>query len=390
MATLRRYAQENYANAASPVKPAPQTPVRGKAGPSSPRPKLAYAQSPFTTPSRSASTPFDWEAARARRPPPYATPIAGKRVRALQTSPTKGGPAKKERVVRKRGLIQKIISVPSEIAFAFSQFPNNLPLPQPTKLAVIIGASMHILHFSIRISQISKVPVSDLGWEDMYQEDESSWFDWTLPVSILLILISVGNAFRLFTRTRMYYLTLAADPVSSPHAKFISRENTPQKEVEDPSPSSSSSSSRAALAVTIIKHLWHAFTISLHFLLNMTPPKDRQTTRVGNTDRVQQLQVWTPGELEMVLFSIYSPVHALLWIAFTSANWIIMTAIMGAVSMHIRALIQSFEALQKDRAIISAEVFHEYDEKFVIPRVNPIRKDAATMTHQAEMVTGWD
>lgn len=75
--------------------------------------------------------------------------------------------------------------------------------------------------------------------------------------------------------------------------------------------------------------------ISVNFLLNMTPPKDRQTTRVGNTDRVQELQVWTPGELEMTLFSIYSPVHALLWIAFTSANWIIMAVIMGVVSMHV-------------------------------------------------------
>lgn len=124
---------------------------------------------------------------------------------------------------------------------------------------------------------------------------------------------------------------------------------------------------------------------------------------------MQQLQVWTPGELEMVLFAIYSPVHALLWMAFTSANWIIMAAIMGVTSMHvstlyspllslslrfplltdcscdflfpcllpgmlfrlvgwqIRALIQSFEALQKDRAIISAEVLHEYDEKVSFP-----------------------
>lgn len=50
---------------------------------------------------------------------------------------------------------------------------------------------------------------------------------------------------------------------------------------------------------------------------------------------------------------------------------------------------------------------HEYDEKvrrvlppyehgltvshpqFVIPRINPIRKDAAVMTHQAEMVNVW-
>lgn len=68
--------------------------------------------------------------------------------------------------------------MPSDVAFAFSQFPNNLPLPQPRKLAIIIGASMHIIHFSVRIVQISKIPEADLGWEDMYREEKASWFDW--------------------------------------------------------------------------------------------------------------------------------------------------------------------------------------------------------------------
>jgi len=38
---------------------------------------------------------------------------------------------------------------------------------------------MHFLHLCIRVSQVSKVPDSDLGWEDMYREGEGdSWFDW--------------------------------------------------------------------------------------------------------------------------------------------------------------------------------------------------------------------
>ena len=109
MATLRRFnfAQEKLAKSTSPVKPTPHTPVRGQAGPSTPRKGLVYTQSPYITPSRSASTPFDWEAARARRPPPYGTPLAGRRV---QSSPTKSAPARKERVVRKKGLIQKCVA----------------------------------------------------------------------------------------------------------------------------------------------------------------------------------------------------------------------------------------------------------------------------------------
>ena len=60
------------------------------------------------------------------------------------------------------------------------------------------------------------------------------------------------------------------------------------------------------------------------------------------------------------------------------------------LSYKLRALVKSFAVMQKDRSIISAEVMHEYDEKFVLPRINPIRKDAAVMTHQAEMVNVWE
>ena len=133
------------------------------------------------------------------------------------------------------------------------------------------------------------------------------------------------NAFYLFTRTRLYQLTLAADPVASPHAKFVQREKTPQVEEQ-------ASSTGAVFAV--VKHLWRAFVVSVRFLLNMTPPKDRQI--IGNrTERVQQLEVWTPGELETALFSIYSPVHSLLWMALTSANWMMMIFIMGIVTVHV-------------------------------------------------------
>lgn len=211
---------------------------------------------------------------------------------------------------------------------------------------------MHLCHFMIRISQISKIPDSDLGWEDMFHEQQS-WFDWviliivlsrhtsccsptfyvqTLPMTFLLVSASLLNAFYVFTQTRMYQLTLATDPVASPHAKFVPRDRTPQKEeVSKPS-------SRAALLLTVLAHMYRAFTISFRFLLNMTPPKDKQLPRNGSVERVQQLQVWTPGEIEMALFALYSPVHALLWMALTSANWILLAFIMVAVSMQVSEL----------------------------------------------------
>lgn len=66
----------------------------------------------------------------------------------------------------------------------------------------------------------------------------------------------------------------------------------------------------------------------------------------------------------------------------------------------------TYEALVKDRAIISAEVMNEYDQKvrsgppssslvdataqFVNPRIFPVRRDVATSTNEAEFITSYD
>lgn len=53
------------------------------------------------------------------------------------------------------------------------------------------------------------------------------------------------------------------------------------------------------------------------------------------TERVQQLSVWTPGELELHLISVYSPAHSLMWMVTTGSNWILMFTIMGVVGLQV-------------------------------------------------------
>lgn len=144
-------------------------------------------------------------------------------------------------------------------------------------------------------------------------------------MTFILISASVLNTLYLFSRTRLYQLNLATDPVASPHAAFVPR-YTPSNDALPSTP----------LYISIFIHLWRAFVVSIRFLLNLSPPKDRQRSRNGaGEEKVQQLEVWTPGELEMGLFAIYSPVHALLWLALTGANWMLMGFIMGIVGMQV-------------------------------------------------------
>ncbi|KAL1687085.1 hypothetical protein GGG16DRAFT_128243 [Schizophyllum commune] len=337
----------------------PVTPARNA------RPSIGLYRSPASTPSIASSIPFDWDAARSHKPAPYGTPLRKK------TSGVGGG-APRKAIVRKKSLYTRIRDIPSRIAFEFTQFPNNVPLPSHQTSARILGGLLHFLHLCVRVSQGRAVPDSELGWEDMYAEDTgASWFSWTIPLTLLLLGAAILNAMFLFTRVKIYRLHRRQDPVSSPNAKYVSEE-LDFEPLEAPS---------------IKEQLWGAFTKSFRWLLGMKP---KAAAKTRTATRILQMEVWTPGDVETSLFCVYSPVHALLWMQTGSSNWIMMFAIMALVGFQLHALCRSFKALVKDKEIIAAEVMHEYNEGFVYPRVNPIRKDAAVMTHQSEMVDPWE
>jgi len=203
----------------------------------------------------------------------------------------------------------------------------------------------------------------------MYREDNNvAWFDWTVPTTCLLIIITSLNTLFLFTHTKLYHLLLQHEPVASSHARFVSVPTDPP-----------------ALASRLRTYAWGMFFAFWRFLLGITPSSSPGSSAYGGR-RVQELEVWTPSEGELMLFCIYSPIHVVLWMLWNAGNWIMMAAVMAGISFQVRILTTTYEALLKDRAIIAAEVLHEYDEKYVSPRVHPVRRDACVMTHEAEIV----
>ncbi|TFK76432.1 hypothetical protein BDN72DRAFT_808966 [Pluteus cervinus] len=374
--SLRRLAQENNATASATSSPRSNGTSESNGLPSTPRNKAYIYRSPASTPSISSSIPFDWEAARARRPPPYGTPLQNKARKSLSANGN-GVASSRKGVVRKKSLIQKITSIPSWIAFQIAVFPNNLPLPTATTSAWIVGGLMHFLNLCVRVSQLRQVPDADLGWEDLYREREDEpWFDWTTPTSLLILIAACLNAGYLFTRIKLYRLHYKTDPVASPNASFVSE----QLDFEPLRPPSVMTRVRSGLG--------NGFSRSWRWLLNMSNPSS--TIPPGRTSRIQQLQVWAPGDFEMALFAIYSPAHALLWMATNTTNSVVMLLVMGLVGAQLNALTHSYKLLLKDKDIIAAEVLNEYNQVFVYPRVHPIRHDVAVMTHEAEVVNVWD
>ncbi|KAG6900887.1 hypothetical protein C0993_010006 [Termitomyces sp. T159_Od127] len=354
--SLRRLAQANNAAAStgSPRKPGSSSTNHSPRPesttlPATPRNRASIGtyRSPASTPSISSSIPFDWDAARSRKPPPYGTPPQNRARQSIGV----GTPVK--RVIRKKSFVERITSIPSRIAFEISLFPHNVPLPEAATSGRLAGGVLHFIHFCVRVSQSRKVPDSDLGWEDMYHEGEgTAWFDWvrrTTPVTVLLLAGAFLNAVYLFTRIRMYRLHQRPDLVSSPNARFVSAQ-LDFEPLEVPS-----------LGSRLRSGMWYWFSYSWRWLLGMQLP-----TRVGQiggkTARVQQLEVWAPGRFEMVLFTIYSPAHVILWMATGTTNWIAMVVVMGLVWAQLNAMVYWYSGLVKDKEIIAAEVMNEYNQ----------------------------
>jgi hypothetical protein len=78
----------------------------------------------------------------------------------------------------------------------------------------------------------------------------------------------------------------------------------------------------------------------------MSPPA-KKAAMTGKISKVLQLEVWAPGEPEMTLFSVYSPAHVFLWMATTSANWMLTLIVMGIVAAQVRISILVVPVVQE-------------------------------------------
>jgi hypothetical protein len=160
-----------------------------------------------------------------------------------------------------------------------------------------------------------------------------------------------------FTRIKLYHMHSQPEPVASPRASFVpvKLDFAPLR----PPP----------LYARIRSALWTGLVTLWRFMYSRGTSRSSATSGSGPR-RVQQLDMWAPGETELRVFCIYSPVHALMWSATTGENWMIMWAAMAGVSAQLHLMMRAYEALIKDKTIVAAEVMHEYNEKVRARRIS--------------------
>jgi hypothetical protein len=177
----------------------------------------------------------------------------------------------------------------------------------------------------------------------------------------VLIAISALNAFSTMTRSRHYRLFERNVEQAGPGTPSATR-------VRVDSPPASSTPLRLIQEV-------------------LRPETADQRAHPDRTRDVWEMKVWDPYPATLRMFCLFSPGHVLIHMLFlplptldprpsvTVFKCFLLQVILSAqlLLMHSR-----FSQQSKDTAIIQKEVMHEYDVKYVHPRLHPVVREIGT------------
>ncbi|KAJ1962948.1 hypothetical protein GGI12_002340 [Dipsacomyces acuminosporus] len=95
---------------------------------------------------------------------------------------------------------------------------------------------------------------------------------------------------------------------------------------------------------------------------------------------IWELSMWTPNTFSRNLFCWCSPVQLLILSFMDGSNWYYILPLSAAVATQCTFLVVTYATLVKDKQLLFSEVYNEYNQKFVHPRVFVPKRDAATST----------
>ncbi|KAI9791175.1 MAG: hypothetical protein M1835_000492 [Candelina submexicana] len=279
------------------------------------------------------------------------------------------------RLVRRRPLAERIKAYLNPLDFLLwlsEGFDSNDWDQFQQDWATPIGAGINIVFL---IARASSGNGGKKTGDDVFGDETSGtgWLSWFCSFIVhMLTLLSLINAYYTFYRKRRYRLfeNPVDAPPSTPSAHRV-HANT------DPMSSS-----------------------PLRFLSRMIESTSAEARSHPDPTRdVWELAVWDPTRLCLRLFCLFSPGHVLVyWLFLPTAaqdprpsTTVVTAMVLGAIlSTQMMFLQSSFSQQTKDTAVIHKEVFHEYDTKYVHPRLNPQVRDVGTQYSDSSTTTnGW-
>ncbi|KAJ2482910.1 hypothetical protein IWW56_000752 [Coemansia sp. RSA 2131] len=192
-----------------------------------------------------------------------------------------------------------------------------------------------------------------IDYNTFSEHKSSTWASILLFLQVLLYLISIVNTWRLFSTRRTYQLRMA-----------------------DPATALMTSSCRRVPLGTRRPNWAHSFVGRGVWAIW------KRIARID--DQIQgeiwELSIWTPVTFSRNLFCWYSPVQLLILSFMNGSNWYYILPLAAAVAVQCTFIVVTYSRLVKDKQILFGEMYNEYNEKFVNPRVFAPKSDAATST----------
>jgi hypothetical protein len=263
------------------------------------------------------------------------------------------------RLVRRKPLWERITSNlnPRDFSLWLSEEIETRDL-DAKEVGTYIGL---VLNFVFLLARGSSGATSASNDDVFADEDASGWLSFFVyPLVWILALVSTANAVYALTRTRKYRLFEADVEVqqSTPSARRVKLES---------SPLSSS---------------------PLRFITDLITPESAESRAHPDKARdVWELSVWDPVPAALQLFCWFTPGHVLVYMLFLPlapldprpSVTVLSTLVMQALlSFQMLLLSSRFSQQAKDTAVIQKEVMHEYNTKFVHPRLHPTVRDVGT------------
>jgi hypothetical protein len=229
--------------------------------------------------------------------------------------------------------------------------------------AISLGLAMNVLFV---VAKANANASSTGKADDVFGEPKGTgpgWLKWFMGLIVLVLtVVSFANGFYTFYRKRHY--RLFEQPIeTTPSTPSAHRVRV------DASPAASS---------------------PLRFLQNILSSESAASRAHPDPARdVWEIAVWDPNPLCLQLFSLFSPLHVILY-SFNlpvapldpqpSVKVVTTIAIAAFLSLQLYFLRSSFSQQIKDSAIIHREVLHEYDTKFVHPSMQRPSRDVGIQT----------
>ncbi|KAH8729127.1 hypothetical protein GQ44DRAFT_607722 [Phaeosphaeriaceae sp. PMI808] len=269
------------------------------------------------------------------------------------------------RLVRRAPLLERIKAYtdPSDWLIWISEELNSSDWDQFSKsYAVYIGFSANLVFAIAQANSGASTSYEDDG--DVFRDISGpGWIRWFMNLLVLVLAgAAFGNAWLVWSKRRHYRLFEQSVDVcpATPSAQRVR---------VDSSPSGAS---------------------PMGFIRNMVARNSAAARAHPDAGRhVWEVAVWDPNPLCLAFFCLFSPLHVMLYylnlpvapLDPRPSVKVTATIFMGAaLSLQLWWLRASFIQQTKDNAIISREVLHEYDNKFVHPATQKPCRDVGIQT----------